>query len=70
MLTTSWWSVLKTMRFRAFQITQRTVMLAVWVVVLGEQGSAQSASAVCLTVVGGACPDNRRAHSCSKRGHI
>jgi flavin reductase (DIM6/NTAB) family NADH-FMN oxidoreductase RutF len=37
---------------------------------LGEQGSAQSASAVCLTVVGGACPDNRRAHSCSKRGHI
>jgi hypothetical protein len=35
MVAASRWSALKTMTFRAFQVTQRTATLAMWAVVPG-----------------------------------
>jgi hypothetical protein len=50
---------------------QRTATLTVWPAALGRAGNnAPRASVACLAVVGSACPGNRRAQSCPKRGHV
>jgi hypothetical protein len=43
----------------------------VWPAALGKVGNnTPRSSAVCLTLVGGAYPGNRRAQSCPKMGHV